>query len=67
MDSGELIAAYKDRSPEWARFLTADAHGYIRAHEFEPKQSPGGLFYSTGRHVVLSSPGYTATVAQLDR
>lgn len=60
-----LLGKYEDQAPEWANFITADAHGYIKAFELEPKQTDGGLFYSTGRESVLISPGYAPEVLSL--
>lgn len=58
MEQNGLLECYKDEAPEWASYITADSHGYIRAWEKKPKQTPGGLYYSAGRDAVLVSPGY---------
>lgn len=54
----DMLSLYMDDVPEWASFITTDSHGYVKAWEKEPKVTPGGLFYSLGRMIVLAKPSY---------
>jgi hypothetical protein len=65
MEQGNFLEQYRKQAPEWANYITADAHGYVKAWALEPKQTPGGLFYSAGMSAVIVTPGFPPEVLSL--